>query len=293
MPDLSTWRKALAGDPVPLHENDPQPGYWRMRQGRGGPFLPVAIWREPDGSPEGAARRRARPTPRRCGPGAAATRLPTRPMSPWPSAASPGPTTVPADRAITARRRSGAGDQLAGDIAEPADGGRGLAGAWRAASPRSAWADKAANFAERFAALEKQAEEQRTLDKRPVLEAGRAIDAAWKPVIDAAARGQEPPEEGARALPAGRARAPRAGGRTPPRPSRRAPAPPGGASGCAPCAGVQVTDRDALSRRLSPTMPGFWAMRGRRRVLLRLAEADLAAGRAVAGAVLVEDHVAA
>ena len=59
MPDLSTWRKALAGEPVPLHENDPQPGYWRLRQGRGGPFLPVAIWCEPDGSSEGPARRGA------------------------------------------------------------------------------------------------------------------------------------------------------------------------------------------------------------------------------------------
>src|SRR5437588_590750 len=50
MPDLSAWRKALAGQPIPLHENDPQEGYWRLRQRRSGAWLPVAIWREPDGA---------------------------------------------------------------------------------------------------------------------------------------------------------------------------------------------------------------------------------------------------
>ena len=40
------WASALSGQFRPVHENDPQCGYYRMRRGRGGPWIPVAIWRE-------------------------------------------------------------------------------------------------------------------------------------------------------------------------------------------------------------------------------------------------------
>src|SRR4051812_17925341 len=43
------WRSALTGAAQPIHENDPQAGYYRVRAYRGGPWLPVAIWRETDG----------------------------------------------------------------------------------------------------------------------------------------------------------------------------------------------------------------------------------------------------
>ena len=51
MPHLYTYyRSALKGVFGPVHENDPQCGYYRMRRGRGGPWVPVAIWREvPEG----------------------------------------------------------------------------------------------------------------------------------------------------------------------------------------------------------------------------------------------------
>ena len=44
------YKSALMGVFGPVHENDPQCGYYRMRRGRGGPWVPVAIWRE---DPEG------------------------------------------------------------------------------------------------------------------------------------------------------------------------------------------------------------------------------------------------
>ncbi|MBW8617175.1 MAG: hypothetical protein KGO21_00575 [Hyphomicrobiales bacterium] len=44
------YRSALKGVFGPVHENDPQCGYYRMRRGRGGPWMPVAIWREATGS---------------------------------------------------------------------------------------------------------------------------------------------------------------------------------------------------------------------------------------------------
>ena len=45
-------------------------------------------------------------------------------------------------------------------------------------------ADKAAGFQQKLAALSKQAEKERTAEKKPHLDAGRAVDAAYKPLID-------------------------------------------------------------------------------------------------------------
>ena len=89
-----------------------------------------------------------------------------------------------------------------------------------------ALADKAANFAERFAALEKQAEEQRTLERSRCWRPGAPSMRRWKPVIAAASEAKaalkqalEPFLRAERdRLEAGRAAA---------GPSRRAPAPPG------------------------------------------------------------------
>lgn len=43
------WREALAGRVGEIHEDQPQPGYYWMRDGRDGPRLPVAIWRDAAG----------------------------------------------------------------------------------------------------------------------------------------------------------------------------------------------------------------------------------------------------
>ena len=44
----SWWRQALLGHFGPIHENDPQPGYYRMRKGREGRWVPAAIWADKD-----------------------------------------------------------------------------------------------------------------------------------------------------------------------------------------------------------------------------------------------------
>ena len=49
------YRSALKGVFGPVHENDPQCGYYRMRRGRGGPWIPVAIWREATGGDQNSA----------------------------------------------------------------------------------------------------------------------------------------------------------------------------------------------------------------------------------------------
>lgn len=46
MADYTYWQRALAGNFGPVHDSDPQPGFWRKRTHRAGPFTPVAIWED-------------------------------------------------------------------------------------------------------------------------------------------------------------------------------------------------------------------------------------------------------
>lgn len=38
------WRNALAGNFGDVHDDEPQPGFYRKRISKGGPFYPIAIW---------------------------------------------------------------------------------------------------------------------------------------------------------------------------------------------------------------------------------------------------------
>lgn len=46
------WQRAVAGERVPRHEDEPQPGFYKRRYVRGGPFVPVEIWLEQEIDPE-------------------------------------------------------------------------------------------------------------------------------------------------------------------------------------------------------------------------------------------------
>lgn len=43
--DYDTWRRLLAGERAPVHEDEPICGFFRVRDGQGGPFVPAAIWK--------------------------------------------------------------------------------------------------------------------------------------------------------------------------------------------------------------------------------------------------------
>lgn len=45
-PDYVYWNNALAGTLGPVHDGDPQCGFYRRRLFKDGPFVPVAIWRQ-------------------------------------------------------------------------------------------------------------------------------------------------------------------------------------------------------------------------------------------------------
>ena len=157
-------------------------------------------------------------------------------------------------------------------------------------------ANQAGHFAERYSALEKEAEEARTLEKRPALELGRAIDGKWKPIVTAAAEGKkcmkravEPfliaerlrMEEEARAegLLTSAPVAPKAGlyGRK---------------VGLRASYVMQITNEAALIEAFRNDQR-LWRDPEVRLAIKRLAEADLRAGRDVNGAELVQELTAA
>ncbi|WP_166461941.1 hypothetical protein [Paracoccus alkanivorans] len=46
------WQRSVAGERVPRTEDDPQPGFYKTRMVRNGPFVPVEIWLEQEIDPE-------------------------------------------------------------------------------------------------------------------------------------------------------------------------------------------------------------------------------------------------
>jgi len=46
------WRAALAGGRPPVHEGEPECGWFKTRMVRGGPWVPARIWCERDIDPE-------------------------------------------------------------------------------------------------------------------------------------------------------------------------------------------------------------------------------------------------
>ncbi|MHB2165661.1 hypothetical protein [Alsobacter sp. R-9] len=310
------WRNALCGSFGPVHENDPQPGYYRTRPGRDGRMLPVAIWKEADGTVrairDGVDVDSSMVWTWCCrNPVAYETYVAVAEKGePWPEDVPVvGVAEAVSSTVVSAAVASpdglalpGPGHNSLGAAVDPAlELKATIDGLWLQASD---WlgaigtvssqleADRCANFAERFSSLEKSAEEERTREKKPVLEQGRAIDAKWKPVIGAAddakramKKALEPyllaetrrlQEAGGFGETADSVKAGTNGRRVSLRRTRR----------------VSVSDRNAFIAHYRRDAR-VWDDEAVQKVVLRLAEADLAAGRRVPGAELVEEQVAA
>ena len=158
-------------------------------------------------------------------------------------------------------------------------------------------ADQAGAFAEKFSSLEKEAEEARTVEKRPVLDQGRAIDAKWKPIVNSASDGKKRMKRALEPfLIAERERLEEEA-------RRRGDLDDFAFSN--PKAGLydrkislrssyvlSIHDEEAL-RDYFANDKRFWRDKEVRQVFKRLAEADLHAGREVPGAELVQELTAA
>jgi len=191
VPDYTYWQNALRGEFGPVHDEPCRPGFWRKRVSRGGAFVPVAVWveggslvaivdgrqTEPDGSlwsyicrypvTEEAYRQRVE-TGRWPDEDAAVTES----LEP-PSVGHNNPPTDPAEI-------------LSGQIDAALTGVDGYA-----EISDDETASRAQSLRSRLLELSGLADKTREAEKKPHLEAGRAVDAKFKPLVDKAKAGAD------------------------------------------------------------------------------------------------------
>ena len=200
----SYWHNALYGKFGPIHENDPQCGYYRMRLRRGGEWVPVAIFREDDGEVIALCKGEMKDAFEvwtwccRYPVDYEVYRAVAEEGKPWPEdvlvsdlsnrPANNATSTLlnPSPAPLPTIGHNSSGVTEAEGLLEEIEALKYLSSNWLeeigTVSSQSD-ADRAANYAERFGMLETKAEALRTTAKRPILEEGRRIDAEWKPVI--------------------------------------------------------------------------------------------------------------
>lgn len=181
------WRAGLAGITAAVQDGHPQAGFYRLRSVKGGPWLPVAIWQgEEDGTMScivGDDDRRASDVWLSCArfPVTEADYRHAVEHGSWPGALDEsGPATIgdnqpPMDEASA----------IAADVEDRAAEIKAWLDGRRIES--QADADRAEAYIARMTSAGKAAEAQHKAEKAPHLEAGRAVDTRWKPIISSAA----------------------------------------------------------------------------------------------------------
>ena len=304
------WQNALSGNFGAVHENDPQCGYYRMRKGRGGPWVPVAIWLEGQGSlrqgensinsdsgklvclVEGKERNAYDVWTWVCRyPIAYETYVAVaEDGKPWPEE-----VPVLGHNSQSLNEAEVVGEELEALSLSAMN--------WLETLPtieNQSDADKAANYADRFSALETRAEEARVIEKRPSLEEGREIDARWKPVVskaqDAKAKMKkaiEPYLVGERQRRIEMARLALQGSETTFDPSDIEP-PRAGTNGrrvgLRSKYSVRITEPTALIDHYRTDLR-LWSDKAVKEAIAKLAEADLASGAQIQGATLMEEFL--
>jgi len=182
------WRDALAGKIGPIYDGHPQCGFYRKRKYRGGPWQPVALWRDAEtgdviGMLDGEDLDEQ-----------AAAEI-------WTWVCN-NPTSEETYRAVAEEGQPwpdevrGLGDNKPpededfGSLKEDIDRVVELArDAIKSGIKDKATADQAANIRDRLNELKKQADDKRKEENKPHYEAGKKVQAKWKPLIDAATDG--------------------------------------------------------------------------------------------------------
>ena len=168
------WRDALAGEFGPIHENEPASGFYRVGNDA------VAIWHE-DG--QAVATRAGRKVEDVCALWTFAAKWPipvetyeavAEREEPWPDAID-----VPA----------GVGHNAPSEHEAIEDELAALKASWErwldeigGAIATQEHSDKASTYSERVVSLEARANEGHRVEKKPHLEAGRAVDERWRSV---------------------------------------------------------------------------------------------------------------
>ena len=179
MSDWKWWQNAINGDVGPIHENEPQCGYYRARSNKYGDE-PVAIWN--NGETMLAIRGFDQ---NQIDPGEIWTFVCSNPIEYEEynkaiingcfSDEPPAPKThnLPDDPCEALAIELEGEKELAEEfLSEPVTD--------------QTQADKAAAWSKKLSAISKKADDQRKVEKQPHVDAGKAVDAKWNPIRDEA-----------------------------------------------------------------------------------------------------------
>lgn len=195
------WRKAIAGENPPIHENEPQAGYFKVRR-KGEPWEPVAIW--PVGGELVAIRSGKSVSVSDIWTWAARHPVAHKVYQDavdgkgWPEDIDADIAAVKAEQAAPGPAEATIGhnsapehEVLMGEI-ETLDA---AFDAWIKERGGTITTEednaKTVTWQERYAALAKKAKDTHEALKRPIIEAGRTIDANWKRPQERAKAGKD------------------------------------------------------------------------------------------------------
>lgn len=168
------WQSNLDGKKPEIHENEPQCGFYKMREGKDGPWLPVAIFMHAE---KGMV---CRVGPQEREVLKVWTWCAKHPVSRDDAKVAFETGNWPGD--VTVGHNSGAldlSDEIEDACAQALDWLR------KNGIKTKVDADMAANYRASLLALKKRAEDTHAKEKAPHLQAGRDVDKKYKPLIDA------------------------------------------------------------------------------------------------------------
>lgn len=183
------WQNALKGDIGPMHEGEPQQGFYRTRF-KGGKWEPVAIWFD-----EETGKWLAYRSGREVDPGEAWNFCRTHPITRAAyDAAMNGQPFPDEDETVAAQvaaagHNSGENDRV-DEIADQIEAALAGMKAYEKITD-DATAAKALSLRNRLNELSREADKKRDELKRPHLEAGKAVDAKWQPLVKKAKAGAD------------------------------------------------------------------------------------------------------
>lgn len=179
MDDFEFWRDALAGKSPEISADHPQCGFFKMRRGRDGKWLPVMIRYDDSGALRARVADDSGADPLKIW-----TWCAKHPVSKADAKVAFETGSFPGEVATAAIGDNSGEISLSEAVRDYVE--TALAWLRKVGIKDKATSDQAANYRAELLRLSKEADKQRDAEKRPHDEAAKAVQAKWKPVIDEA-----------------------------------------------------------------------------------------------------------